>query len=235
MNFWSNIARMAALGLALSGCATVDYLHTPAGQFKGTVFVMWVGEGNGSGDGNFLFVPDPRDPLIFTRADPQSLGGVIQPGLMYTDGGSIPKIAQVFNGFSPWGYAPGYMIQDWLFVGRPHRRQNFQNIGSNMQLAGTCPLMPRGGGGQWRERGSRVCRGLAHRDNRLLAGCHRWGLQTGNIRERDALHEIVERLACFSTRGTSLNGCQPLVVPCKERCGLRHIGKKCHDEDGREA
>jgi hypothetical protein len=118
MNFWSNIARMAALGLALSGCATVDYLHTPAGQFKGTAFVMWAGEGNGSGDGNFLFVPDPRDPLIFTRADPQSLGGVIQPGLMYTDGGSIPKIAQVFNGFSPWGYAPGYMIHDWLFVGR---------------------------------------------------------------------------------------------------------------------
>lgn len=117
MKFWSNIARMAALGLALSGCATVDYLHTPAGQFKGSVFVMWVGEGNGSGDGNFLFVPDPRDPLIFTRADPQSHGGVIQPGLMYTDGGSIPKIAQVFNGFSPWGYAPGYMIHDWLFVG----------------------------------------------------------------------------------------------------------------------
>jgi hypothetical protein len=37
---------------------------------------------------------------------------------MYTDGGSIPKIAQVFNGFSPWGYAPGYMIHEWLFVGR---------------------------------------------------------------------------------------------------------------------
>ncbi|RXT51422.1 hypothetical protein B6S44_21260 [Bosea sp. Tri-44] len=35
---------------------------------------------------------------------------------MYTDGGSIPKIAQAFNGFSPWGYAPAYMIHDWLFV-----------------------------------------------------------------------------------------------------------------------
>lgn len=118
----SVFARMAAFGallaLPLSGCATVDYLHTAPGHFTGSVFVMWVGEGNGSGDGNFLFVPDPRDPLVFTRADPQSHGAVIKPGLMYTDGGSIPKIAQVFNGFSPWGYAPAYMIHDWLFVGR---------------------------------------------------------------------------------------------------------------------
>ena len=116
--FWSKIARIAALGLTLSGCATIDYLHTPAGHFAGSVFVMWVGEGNGSGDGNFLFVPDPRDRLTFSRPNPQSHGAVIQPGIMYTDGGSIPKIAQVFNGFSPWGYAPGYMIHDWLFVGR---------------------------------------------------------------------------------------------------------------------
>jgi hypothetical protein len=111
-------ALVALIGLSLSGCVTVDYLRLPPGHFTGSVFVMWVGEGNQSGDGNFLFVPDPRDPLIFTRADPQSHGAVIKPGLMYTDGGSIPKIAQVFNGFSPWGYAPAYMIHDWLFVGR---------------------------------------------------------------------------------------------------------------------
>ena len=35
---------------------------------------------------------------------------------MYTDGGSIPKIAQVFKGLSPWGYAPAYMIHDWVFI-----------------------------------------------------------------------------------------------------------------------
>ncbi|RUV77922.1 hypothetical protein EOA50_07740 [Mesorhizobium sp. M1A.F.Ca.IN.020.30.1.1] len=78
--------------------------------------MMWVGEGNSSGDGNFLFVPDPRDPLIFHRADPSAPGSTIQPGLMYTDGGSIPKIAQVFKGLSPWGYAPAYMIHDWVFI-----------------------------------------------------------------------------------------------------------------------
>jgi hypothetical protein len=118
MNFWSKLARISAFGLTLSGCAMVDFWHTPPGQFSGSVFVMWVGEGNAAGDGNFLFVPDPRDPLIFHRPNPSSHGAKIQPGLMYTDGGSIPKIAQVFKGLSPWGYAPAYMIHDWLFVGR---------------------------------------------------------------------------------------------------------------------
>jgi hypothetical protein len=118
MRTHTKIARIAAFGLMLTGCATVDYLHTPAGHFTGSVFVMWVGEGNDYGDGNFVFVPDPRDRLRFTRHNPQSHGAVIEPGIMYTDAGSIPKIAQVFKGFSPWGYAPAYMIHDWLFVGR---------------------------------------------------------------------------------------------------------------------
>lgn len=42
--------------------------------------------------------------------------------MMYTDGGSIPRVAQIFNGLSPWGYAPAYMIHDWLFVARHCRR-----------------------------------------------------------------------------------------------------------------
>lgn len=102
----------------LGGCATIDYDALVPGSFSGSVFVMWVGEGNSSGDGNFLFVPDPQDPLIFHRQDGSSAGAVIQPGMMYTDGGSIPKIAQVFNGLSPWGYAPAYMVHDWIFVAR---------------------------------------------------------------------------------------------------------------------
>ena len=43
---------------------------------------------------------------------------------MYTDGGSIPKIAQVFNGLSPWGYAPAYMVHDWLFTARQCHTDN---------------------------------------------------------------------------------------------------------------
>src|SRR4051794_36106954 len=95
---------LASLGLvtALSGCGSVDFSTLPPATISGSLFVIWVGEGNESGDGNFLFVPDPKDPLIFKRADPHQHGAVIQPGLMYTDGGSIPKIAQVFNGLSPW-------------------------------------------------------------------------------------------------------------------------------------
>ena len=107
---------LLALFVAMAaGCSSVDYQKLVTGQLSGSLFVMWVGEGNNSGDGNFLFVPDPRDPLIFHRSDPSSPGSTIQPGLMYTDGGSIPKIAQVFKGLSPWGYAPAYMVHDWLF------------------------------------------------------------------------------------------------------------------------
>jgi hypothetical protein len=118
MTYLRKVACAGIIMVFLSACASVDYSQTPAGRFTGSVFVMWVSEGNESGDGNFLFVPDPRDRLTFTRHDPHGHGVVIQPGLMYTDGGSIPKIAQVFKGLSPWGYAPAYMIHDWLFVAR---------------------------------------------------------------------------------------------------------------------
>ncbi len=105
----------AALALAAAGCASVAYEETTAGRFAGSVIVMWVGEGDGrSGDGRFVFAPDPDNRLTFTRPD----GTIIRPGLMYTDGGSIPRAAQAFRGFSPWGYAPAYMVHDWLFVAR---------------------------------------------------------------------------------------------------------------------
>lgn len=108
-------AIIATVAFFLAGCVSSTYETTVPGTFKGSVVVLWVGEGSGqAGDGKFLFVPDPDEPLIFKRPN----GEVIQPGLMYTDGGSIPPIGQLFNGFSPWGYAPAYMIHDWLFVAR---------------------------------------------------------------------------------------------------------------------
>jgi hypothetical protein len=110
------LAILIALCGALGGCVSVDYASLAPGEFRGSVFVMWVGEGNAVGDGNFLFVPDPKDPLRFRRRLASGLGPAIVPLMMYTDGGSIPKLAQVFNGLSPWGYAPGYMIHDWLFT-----------------------------------------------------------------------------------------------------------------------
>jgi hypothetical protein len=108
------ISTIAAASVA--GCVTVDYPNLRPGFFKGSVIVLWIGEGDSSGDGKFLFIPDPRDRLIFYRPDKTQPGAEIRPSMMYTDGGSIPKIAQVFNGLSPWGYAPAYMIHDWLFI-----------------------------------------------------------------------------------------------------------------------
>ncbi len=104
------------LALLVAACGHVDYDAAPAGRFKGTLFVMWVGEGGSAGDGRFVYVPNPRDPLRLVRA--KGTPRVIQPEMIYTDGGSIPRGGQMFNGFAPWGYAPAYMIHDWLFVAR---------------------------------------------------------------------------------------------------------------------
>ena len=104
--------------LALAACGGVRFDQQTAGKLDGRLFVMWVGEGSGSGDGKFVFVPAPHDPLRFTHARSDGTTRTIRPGLMYTDGGSIPRIVQPFAGFSPWGYAPAYMIHDWLFFAR---------------------------------------------------------------------------------------------------------------------
>lgn len=103
---------------ALTGCGSVDYENAEPGQFSGSLFVMWVGEGGTSGDGKFVFVPNPADRLTFTWTDSRGNEQIIQPEMMYTDGGSVPKIGQVFKGFGPWGYAPAYMIHDWLYVAK---------------------------------------------------------------------------------------------------------------------
>ena len=110
----------SVLALFASGCGPLNYASvSDQGRFEGRLFVMWVGEGSPYlGDGAFVFVPNPSDPLQFTRYDANGsqVGSPIRPEIMYTDGGSIPRIASAFKGFSPWGYAPAYMIHDWLFI-----------------------------------------------------------------------------------------------------------------------
>jgi hypothetical protein len=105
-----------ALAALLAGCANVDYQATRAGEFKGEVVLIWVGGSGDAGDGRFVFVPNPRRPLTFTR--PGDGGRVVAPGMIYTDGGSIPRIGQVFRGLSPWNYGPAYVVHDWLFRAR---------------------------------------------------------------------------------------------------------------------
>ncbi|PZM14123.1 hypothetical protein CPY51_12580 [Rhizobium tubonense] len=105
---------MAAI-IMLSACTTISFDELPPGKFTGSLFVMWVGEGGSSGDGKFVFVPDPSDRLTFQRGG-TGPGQTIVPGVMYTDGGSIPQVFQVFRGLHPWGYAPAYVVHDWLFT-----------------------------------------------------------------------------------------------------------------------
>lgn len=109
---------IAAAAALLAGCGQVDYANAPVGRFSGSLFVMWVGEGGPSGDGAFVYVPAPGNELTFTRRRADGSAQAIRPTMMYTDGGSIPKIGQVFKGLSPWGYAPAYMVHDWLFRAR---------------------------------------------------------------------------------------------------------------------
>lgn len=118
MRVFTSFRAAILAALALSSCGQVDYNGTKPGEFQGSLFVMWLGGGGSSGDGAFLFVPDPDNRLSFDWPDENGKIHTIQPDMMYTDGGSIPKIGQVFNGLGPWGYAPAYMVHDWLYTAR---------------------------------------------------------------------------------------------------------------------
>ena len=118
MSIQAKFLYLCCAAATLSACSTIDYQNLKPGEFKGEVLVLWIDDGTNVGDGNFLFVPDPANPLRFVRPGSAKHATYIQPLMMYTDGGSIPKIAQAFNGFSPWGYAPAYMVHDWIFVVR---------------------------------------------------------------------------------------------------------------------
>jgi hypothetical protein len=97
-----------ALLVTLTGCATQSYRETSQGMFTGVLDVRWVK------NDYFLFLPDKDDPFTFVRPD----GKPIRPGPMYTDGGSIPRLLWGIEGYSPWGYAPAYIVHDWLFEAR---------------------------------------------------------------------------------------------------------------------
>jgi len=93
------------LALAIAGCASKPYRETNEGKFSGALDVRWVK------NDYFLFLPHKDEPFTFIRKD----GTVIRPGPMYTDGGSIPRFLWGIKGYSPWGYAPAYIVHDWLF------------------------------------------------------------------------------------------------------------------------
>jgi hypothetical protein len=88
-----------------TGCGHLTYNQTKIGKFEGSLDVRWIKPDQ------FIYIPDKENPLRFTTANKK----VIQPRKMYTDGGSIPRLFWGVPGYSPWGYAPSYVIHDWLF------------------------------------------------------------------------------------------------------------------------
>ena len=91
--------------LLSGGCASYHYSQVTTGKIDGRLTVQWFERDR------FRFIPDEEDPLVFTRSN----GDVIEPGEMATDGGSIPRPLWALKNYSPWGYAPGYIVHDWLF------------------------------------------------------------------------------------------------------------------------
>lgn len=94
-------ALAASIGTALG--ASYEEFH--AGSLKGKLIVQWWEPDK------FVFLPDKDNPLTFKRSN----GETITPGRMFTDGGSIPRGLWIFRNYSPWGYAPAFIVHDWLF------------------------------------------------------------------------------------------------------------------------
>jgi len=112
------LAMCACVATVLAGCAQVFYEKTPSGKFAGRLDVEWIAPNL------FVYRPDPTQPLTFTASD----GTLIQPQLMYTDGGSIPRLFWSVPHLGPWDFAPGFVVHDWLFLQHRCRSGHWQDV-----------------------------------------------------------------------------------------------------------
>jgi Protein of unknown function (DUF1353) len=96
---------LVLLPAALPGCDQYHYRRVQPGELNGRIRVEWLDRDL------FRFSPHPEQPLAFKRAN----GETIIPGEMITDGGSIPRPLWMLRDYSPWGYAPAFIVHDWLF------------------------------------------------------------------------------------------------------------------------
>lgn len=105
----SSIAFATSILLIQTGCASIHYASTEtgklSGKLSGKLTVQWIKPDE------FIFIPDKEKPLTFERHNKDT----ITPGVMHTDGGSIPQPLRSIKNYSPWGYAPAFIIHDWLF------------------------------------------------------------------------------------------------------------------------
>ncbi len=100
--------------MALAACVSIDEtLLSDPGRFSGQLMVFWDGEDK------FVYYPAPGDPLKYTlpaAIAKQLKTDSLTPGIIFTDGGSIPRAVRGVVGFSPWGYGPTYILHDWIFA-----------------------------------------------------------------------------------------------------------------------
>ena len=104
---------LAMLPYRPAGAETYDSF--PVGTLSGKLVVQWIEPDK------FIFLPDKDVPLTFTRSN----GDKIVPGRMITDGGSIPRPLWILRSYSPWGYAPAFIIHDWLFAMKQCRIEGY--------------------------------------------------------------------------------------------------------------
>lgn len=100
-----------------TSASAATYESFKTGRLKGKLIVQWLAPDE------FLFLPDKDSPLTFTRSN----GDTITPGRMFTDGGSIPRPLWIFRNYSPWGYAPAFIVHDWLFHAHHCKLAGFDN------------------------------------------------------------------------------------------------------------
>lgn len=84
------------------------YNNLGFGEFSGRLILSW------NGMDRFIFVPDQENPLVYRTSN----GRLIEPKFMETDGGSIPRVLRGLKKFSSWGYAPAFIVHDWLFTAK---------------------------------------------------------------------------------------------------------------------
>lgn len=121
MTHWIRTGLLAlAVAIAIpappSAGPQIEYDTLATGTLKGKLIVQWLEPDL------FLFIPDATSPLSFTRAS----GKTITPGRMLTDGGSIPRGMWILRNYSPWGFAPAFIVHDWLFSMKYCRAPGFE-------------------------------------------------------------------------------------------------------------
>lgn len=110
--------------IVMSGCSTYknakyDYLYfspnslwkaTEAGELEGIITLEWCEPDL------FVYIPHATSPLTFKRKNGTNvIDTIVLDQKFYTDGGSIPQIGRAVKEWSPWNFAPAYLIHDWLF------------------------------------------------------------------------------------------------------------------------